>query len=331
MTEFGHDIDEEILLRLEANDLIRYKSVCKSWYSLISSTRFINSHLNYNLRKKADNNEIGDTRITALTITSMCCDDCFYLRRYECQVVGSSNGLVCVSRYHTDFLVVNPSTREVKELRHPPRAYNHSLNVSGFGYDSSIDDYKVVIGYWNEDRKYVFEVLTFKSNVWRSVAVESGYDYLLGNGILCNGAIHWFRNDEQVIVSFDLSKEVLNEIPLPKLGDQKGSWTLGTMKDRLCIFRFPNINLEENEEIEIWVMRNDNVQVSWERRIPPPGYDAPKATIHYCPHKRFFTGRHVHIWMLEEGSCAPVLVRRIERPGHEFGYLQPCISQNQAA
>nr|GEW90445.1 hypothetical protein [Tanacetum cinerariifolium] len=88
MIELGLDIDEDILLRLEVNDLIRCKGVCKSWYSLISSGCFVKSQLNNNVRKKVDNNEIGDTRITALTCTSMCCID----RRRECQVVGSSNG-----------------------------------------------------------------------------------------------------------------------------------------------------------------------------------------------------------------------------------------------
>nr|GFB80036.1 F-box/kelch-repeat protein At3g06240-like [Tanacetum cinerariifolium] len=136
----------------------------------------------------------------------MCCID----RRRECQVVGSSNGLVCISLNNKDFLVVNPSTRKVKELRNAPEAYR----VSGFSFDSSIDDYKVVIGFRNEHSKsYVFEVLTLKSNVWRSVYIESGYDILLGNGVLCNGAIHWasYRNNKKVIVSFHLSKESRRE------------------------------------------------------------------------------------------------------------------------
>nr|GFC09846.1 F-box/kelch-repeat protein At3g06240-like [Tanacetum cinerariifolium] len=84
------------------------------------------------------------------------------------------------------------------------------IRCKGFGFDSSIDDYKVVIGFRNEHSKsYVFEVLTLKSNVWRSVYVESGYDIVFGNGILCNGAIHWasYRNNKKVIVSFHLSKE----------------------------------------------------------------------------------------------------------------------------
>ncbi|GJV25561.1 F-box protein CPR1-like protein [Tanacetum coccineum] len=319
MTEPRLDIHEEILVRLQVNDLIRCKSVCKSWNSLIKSPRFVKSHLNNIVKKKVDNNEIGDTRIIALGATSMCDDDCRFYRRHECQVVGSSNGLVCISRYVTEFLVVNPSTRKVKQLRNPLGEYNSmSACVSGFGYDSSIDDYKVVIGFRNS-KKLVFAVLTLKSNVWRAVAVESGFDYLSGNGILCNGAIHWyaFSNNNFAIVSFDLSKEVFKEIPLPKLVRSNWDFTLGTMKDCLCIFASPNINFRKNEDIEIWVMRSYNVQESWERKLPPPGYNTQKTMMHYIPQEGFFN-HHVHIWLLEEGICAPVLVRSIERPHHEL-------------
>ncbi|GJZ77697.1 putative F-box domain-containing protein [Tanacetum coccineum] len=207
MTETGLDIQEEILMRLQVNDLIRCKSVCKSWYSLISSPRFAKYQLNYNLKKKVDNNEIGNTRINSLAATRVCYDEEY--------LVGSSNGLVCISRNATDFLVVNPSTREV-----------------------------------------------FK------------------------------------------------EIPQPKL---RGSdWELGTMNDCLCIFASPNINCKKNEDIEIWVMRSYNVQESWERTLPPPGYDTRKPVMCYVLREDFFI-LHLHIWLLEEGSGAPVLVRSIKR------------------
>ncbi|GJT49674.1 F-box protein CPR1-like protein [Tanacetum coccineum] len=315
MTELGRDIHEEILLRLQVNDLIRCKSVCKSWNSLISSPRFVKSQI------KRHSNEIGDTRIIVSDGASSRCHDCFYLGVHECQLLGSSNGLVCISCYDTNFLVVNPSTREVKELiNHPDDDYRVAVYVSGFGYDSSIDDYKVVIGHrCNPNDLLEFNVLELKTNIWRPLktniwgfaVVESDYEYLEGNGILCNGALHWLHQDIDnfVIVSFDLSKEVFKKTALPKLDDK---WNLGTVTDRLCVFRFPNTDLKE---IEIWVMRND--QVSWERKLLPPGYDTNKTTIlGYIPHRNILSG-NVHIWLLEEGSGAPVLVRSIDHPHDE--------------
>ncbi|GKC45768.1 F-box protein CPR1-like protein [Tanacetum coccineum] len=313
MTELGLDIDAKILLRLQVNDLIRCKSVCKSWNSLISSDPFVKSHL-----KRQHSNEIGDTRIIVCGASSMRLDNRSLSRRQNwCQVIGSSNGLVCLSCYGFDFFVVNPSTREVKELKNlPDYPYDVHIYASGFGYDSSIDDFKVVIGSrCNPNDNIAFNVLELKTNIWRSIVVESDYEYLDGNGILCNGAIYWLHRDFDYfgIVSFDLSKEVFKKISLPKLNDK---WNLGTMKDHLCVFRFPNTDLKENDdEIEIWVMRND--QVSWERKLLPPGYDANKTTMNYVPHKNFLSG-HVHIWLLEQGSGDPVFVRSIDPSDNEY-------------
>ncbi|GJS67748.1 putative F-box domain-containing protein [Tanacetum coccineum] len=256
MKKRGLDIHEKILLRLEVNYLIRCKSVCKSWNSLISSDRFVKSQL------KRHSIEIGESRIIVSNLASS--------RQWECEVVSSSNGLVCICRYCTNFLVVNPSTRELKELINLPEEYAYA-SVSGFGYHSSIDDFKVVIGFKplpNED--YIFKVLELKTNIWRLAVAEIPLDILDGNGILCNGAIHWLRGyyTKPVIVSFNLSKEVFKETPLPKLDVR---WTLGTMKDHLYVFRPLNIQLEENEEIEIWSlvsphgMGNDNGNCNEER------------------------------------------------------------------
>ncbi|GJX11689.1 F-box/kelch-repeat protein-like protein isoform X1 [Tanacetum coccineum] len=170
MPEVRLNIVQEILARSQVEDLLRCKSVCKSWKSLISSRRFVKSHLNYNLKKKADNNEIGDTRI-----------DFDSNNRLRYRLVGSSNGLVCIhDRDNDKFFVINPSTREVKELEKPPQ--DRAIEVSGFGYDSSIDDFKVVEGFYDGYYSYFFKVLTLKSNVWRSVAGKvDGYP-LFKNG-----------------------------------------------------------------------------------------------------------------------------------------------------
>ncbi|KAI3823128.1 hypothetical protein L1987_04558 [Smallanthus sonchifolius] len=85
MAEFVHeDVSELILIRLDVKDLIRCKSVCKSWYSLITSPRFINRH-SYN--KDRFNNELGHRRIILLD------DDDDYDNDDDHHLVGSSNGL----------------------------------------------------------------------------------------------------------------------------------------------------------------------------------------------------------------------------------------------
>ncbi|GJZ78819.1 putative F-box domain-containing protein [Tanacetum coccineum] len=274
MPEVCLNIVEDILARSQVEDLLRCKSVCKSWKSLISSRRFVKYHLNYNLKKKAYNNESGDTRIEF---------DSEYCHR----LVGSSNGLCWVL------------------------AMIHKV-VVGFSYKDSND--------------ILFIVLELKSNYWKSVAGEVKGCPLLKYGdtygTLCNGVIHWPFYGE-VIVSFDLSKEVIIEIPQPDppcdrlqgyMLHNNYMYTLGTIKDRLCIIYqniYYNMWVKKTEEIETWVMKTEGIEI--ERWLPPPGYDEHKTIMNYTPHERFFYG-HAHIWMLEEGSSAAVLVHSLESP-----------------
>ena len=39
------EVIEEILVRLSTKSLLRFRSVCKKWYSLISNSRFATTHL----------------------------------------------------------------------------------------------------------------------------------------------------------------------------------------------------------------------------------------------------------------------------------------------
>ncbi|GJW21213.1 putative F-box domain-containing protein [Tanacetum coccineum] len=113
------DVVEEILSRLLVKDLLRCKSVCKSWYSLISSPSFVRLQCKYICDNKDHN-----TRIAMRT-------EYGYDRwRWRWTVGGSSNGLVCMyssSGSDEPIRVTNPLTRKCRELLRPPRLYS-------FGY-----------------------------------------------------------------------------------------------------------------------------------------------------------------------------------------------------
>ncbi|GKF94740.1 putative F-box domain-containing protein, partial [Tanacetum coccineum] len=57
------DVMEDILLRSDAKDLVPWKRVCKSWYSLITSPRFVKAHLKMTLDNNDSNNSLGHARI----------------------------------------------------------------------------------------------------------------------------------------------------------------------------------------------------------------------------------------------------------------------------
>ncbi|KAJ0806736.1 putative F-box domain-containing protein [Helianthus annuus] len=156
----NEDVVEQILIELDVKDLIRFKTVCKSWHSLITSPRFVNRHLIRSYNKDRNNNEIGHRKI-GLGYT------------YPGRLVGSSNGLICFasSSLYADvkFSVANPLTREVTQLRNSPWKDFLSCSCWGFGYDSSIDDYKVIVGVEGATHKTCFKVLSLKSNAWKVI------------------------------------------------------------------------------------------------------------------------------------------------------------------
>ncbi|GJY45064.1 F-box/kelch-repeat protein-like protein isoform X1 [Tanacetum coccineum] len=139
MAEVVLDVIEQILVRLDGIDLLRCKSVCKSCLSLIPTPLFVKSHLNYTC---INNYNLPDRRIIMLGACS------FFYNGYH--IVGSSNGLVCISPTGVELLVTNPLTREVKYLPGLPDKINPKTTRPrfsdpcwGFGYDASIDDYKL--------------------------------------------------------------------------------------------------------------------------------------------------------------------------------------------
>nr|GEZ94756.1 hypothetical protein [Tanacetum cinerariifolium] len=243
------DIYEKIFLRMDFRDLIRCKSVCKSWKSFISGSRFVKAHLNHSYHK----NENGHRRIGEAVFR-------MDVGSEKCLLVGSSNGLACVYNDGSELLLGNPSTRDGRTLPKPHTTPNHWSSCWGFGYDSVTDDFKVVKGDTTFDsRKTCFQVFSLKSNVWNIIGEVNYICYMNYCGVLCNGAINWVmrpRNNtkKQVILSFDLSKEEFKEIPEPDVEGYKFCMSLGLMEECLCKFH----------DEKAWVMKKYNDKQSWE-------------------------------------------------------------------
>ncbi|GJU86813.1 putative F-box domain-containing protein [Tanacetum coccineum] len=259
------DVVEDILTRSAARDLIRCKSVCKSWYSLISTPCFVKAHLK---KVKHTCNDDEHKRIVMIDMP-----DVHVLSRWK--IVGSSGGLVCVNPTTADgrIFVTNPLTRETRKLPIAPflpsRIYiPYSLCLS-FGYDSSIDDYKVVMTIWKNTNDTLVQVLSLKSNVWKLIGQFKYVFHHRRSGVVFNGALHWFvidhntKNKRPAILSFDLSREEFRVIPQP---NSRYLWqscfSLGVFEDCLCIFC--SFDDHPNSHKKVWVLRNYNVKQSWE-------------------------------------------------------------------
>ncbi|CAI9107943.1 OLC1v1007429C1 [Oldenlandia corymbosa var. corymbosa] len=166
------DLVPEILARLPAKSLLRFRCVSKQWKALIGSQYFVNLQLKISKARAQDNPQIllminnnhgtrpsflivspdsppQKMRPTHLPFTE--------LRSLVRRIHGCCNGLVCLSNSLTDHIVLwNPTIRKrwvlpvpvLDDACHHPPILTHSTIYStyeyAFGYDDIGDDYKVV-------------------------------------------------------------------------------------------------------------------------------------------------------------------------------------------
>ncbi|KAK9724786.1 hypothetical protein RND81_05G098200 [Saponaria officinalis] len=188
-------ITQEILTRLSIKSILRFESVSKKWCSTLSSSNFAISHLkkspfshpytliqtlfiksgkNYYLFSYDDHripNNFEDD-LVKLEVDFDVGDG--YLQLTGCG--NSCNGLICLTCPSKYFLLWNPSTRKLhkyesnsclKGIVVPSTSF--AVCVCGFGYVSSITDYKYVRILIIEDKedRAIVHVFSVRENRWR--------------------------------------------------------------------------------------------------------------------------------------------------------------------
>ncbi|KAI9112231.1 hypothetical protein K1719_016754 [Acacia pycnantha] len=234
------------------------------------------------------------------------------------RIVGSSNGLLCVSVYrYSEFypflLLWNPSTREVRQL--PPNTpntkgadlpfqfppYKRGVNLPfsiGFGFSPVVNDYKVVITYYdmdviNFDSAFPFAVLhvvvySLSSGSWKKVEFGMKTVLLGEESVTVNGIMFWSgfgRNPDthtfySATVSFDIANEVFTLIPTPTPDRSTSTSRLTMYENKLAVLSF--FTTQDSESlIELWVME-DGSGASWAKKYSScliPGVVRPVMTI----------------------------------------------------
>ncbi|XP_042508940.1 F-box protein CPR1-like isoform X2 [Macadamia integrifolia] len=200
--------------------------------------------------------------------------------RMTTRVLGSCNGLLCISNSDEEILLWNPSIRRHHEVPFTPIEFPVRLLRSdlrhmfyGFGYDPTTDDYKlirVVEFYDDDDYPYSCDsevkVYSLCTNSWRRI-LDMPY-YLTCHcyyGVLANYALHWVAmrktgpdTTSSFIVSFELRDEEYREVPLPDYVGDGFYMNLGVLGGQLCLLRiFSKVG------VEVWVMKDYGVRDSW--------------------------------------------------------------------
>lgn len=235
--KFAVYLPEEILtnifLRLGLKSLLRCKSVCKLWLSVISNPQFVESQLHLAvmsptllvihyyggyaaslLRRKSSVNPFPRQKP--------------YLLK-NCEVISCSyNGIICLCDDEDVFYLWNPSIREFKRLPPaPPRRLAFAkYDKIGFGYDSISKDYRIIrIVGENLSDDVLPKVHLYSSNTdsWKRFEDPTlkrlsrcGHTDIVVNGVL------YMENGTELIL-FDLHREVFRVIVLPGFIETKMS------------------------------------------------------------------------------------------------------------
>ncbi|KAK3407978.1 hypothetical protein EUGRSUZ_J00307, partial [Eucalyptus grandis] len=222
MAGLPDEIKTEILLRLPAKSLVRFRCVCKSWNSMLTSTSFVEAYddrssrfgdkylLKYNTK---DSSRIGIHDLSSRLLSNL--DPLFNLSHDTYELVGSSNGII---------FLWNPSTHERRRL---PQSCLIVSELIGFGFDPSssdghLGDFKVVnirmeSGFLMGRRSQV-EVYSLRRNSWKRIGsvFPRGFDPdCLGNQVVFRNFVCWSYQHDASLVLFDLVEEVFHRMVLP--------------------------------------------------------------------------------------------------------------------
>ncbi|CAJ2659240.1 F-box/kelch-repeat protein [Trifolium pratense] len=300
-TYLPNELIIQILLRLPVKSLIRFKCVCKSWFSIISSdSHFANSQFQLTASthtRRALFIETGTPHETgSIDLELSLDDDIVYAslnppnflpsKPNSCiEIKGSCRGFILLY-YYSSLYLWNPSTGVHKSIPFSSNLDAREEVGYGFGYDHSADDYLVVSISSDRNSSYL-EFFSLRANNWKQIdeGTHSHYWNATGDcrqaGSLFNGTIHWFAHcldlQKKVIVGFDLMEKKILNMHLPDQFDLEIDY-----HSRLWVFReFLSLwaTCYDNHTLEIWVMKEYRVHSSWTKThvlptdaIPPSSF-----------------------------------------------------------
>ncbi|KAL9244700.1 hypothetical protein vseg_018449 [Gypsophila vaccaria] len=271
---------DEILARLPVKSLIRFKTVCRSWYFIISSTEFAKTHLAFSSSRQVFLTEILETirgygrRSLHLLHYKEGNNVNAHIHRLvklisknygimEC-LVGCCNGIVCLSlysKYHyvKQYILWNPATHEYREIDNP---YGDcEAKAFGFGYASSIDDYKITAIYCDSKEKvnnvYLYSL---KAGTWKKIVANIAWKVVHREySLFYDDKIYW--RGCKIIVAIDLVTEKWEEHSLMNWLSEYEYVNLFVEQKRLAYI----CKRKEGSCSDVWVMEKAGDWNSWNK------------------------------------------------------------------
>uniref|UniRef100_A0A251T481 Putative F-box domain-containing protein n=1 Tax=Helianthus annuus TaxID=4232 RepID=A0A251T481_HELAN len=211
------EIQELIMNKLPVEPLIRFRTVCKAWKSLIDSSDFIRNHIKQQNQQHLlvryhdalhpelkfvsipDNDDDTDPfpqHKVPVTVPQLVVNS---VDHYT--IIDSSHGLLCLFGPDDKAVIWNPSIRKAVDVVLPDMVGDGIyVNVLGFGVCPETIDPKVIkIRIYTEDViPWQVEVFTLSTRVWRSAYssnVPSKCFWFGGEQVVVGGVVYFLVSD----------------------------------------------------------------------------------------------------------------------------------------
>ncbi|XP_059635773.1 F-box protein At5g07610-like [Cornus florida] len=239
------DLLTEIIVCTPVNSLIRFKSVSKHWFSLISASHFSLLHT----MRRPNRRPSGLFLRKAPSIPSS-----FAKTEYEfvslsnsnfsgapfrslnfadapsgIQISQSCNGLLlcCTLRKETrNYYIYNPTTKQYSTL---PVPHSGAKSSTVFGVNLAFDPlksihYKVICVRSTAPSVYCIDEYSSETRSWRSCGdpFTTSHDRVLTDGVFWNSSVHWI-SPSGASLRFDIDHECLGTMPMiPAVSGDRG-------------------------------------------------------------------------------------------------------------
>ncbi|XP_057953619.1 F-box/kelch-repeat protein At3g06240-like [Malania oleifera] len=288
------DVLIEVLVKLPGKSALRFKCVSKWWCSLVKSRGFISRH--------AVLNKNGGILVShGAAIFSMLSEDTLNVYKtldlrpffqdcvdkIQSKIAGHHNGIICLFNHRGDILLWNPTTRERRSLPLPKTidmSIDDEICEMVFGFDSNADDCKAMVKMrtWKNGDIYQTFLYSLRTDTWKEMTHQYDLQQVGLNTstreIYANGMFFWTVTEDEdmesdVIVSFDISSEVFQKIPLPDVCLTLARWKhkriLAVLNESMALLlqNTRKCPLDFNMQIDIWVMREFGVKESWTKQF----------------------------------------------------------------
>jgi F-box interacting protein len=291
MADVPSELFIDILSRLPVQSLLRFRSISKSLRSFIDSHTFTKHYLKNSLgikiilRHNYDLYQLDFSNLTTHVKISIPLNINLFNPKIDL-LGGSCNGPRCISNCVSEIAFWNPNIRKHRVIPYLPIPRNESdfhlsKCVHGFGFDQSSRDYKLVRLSFFEGIRYIMfktqvRLFSSKTNSWKALP---NIPYALYStqpvGVFVENSLHWVvtRNRSQpcLIVAFNLTQEVFNEVPLPEIqraDDVKGiQIDVSLLGECLCMtvnhVSVKHYMQHHIAKVEVWVMEKYGLRDSW--------------------------------------------------------------------